>query len=67
MKNLLDQEGVIIHPQAAMRSGSREAEMPAECGVSKNMQTRSQADTDSWNGLFDTQAGPVAVFSSLSI
>ena len=36
------------------------------CGVSKNMQQRSQADKDSWNGLFDTQAGPGAGVSRLS-
>jgi hypothetical protein len=27
-----------------------------ECGVSKNLWQRSQADTDSWHELFDTQA-----------
>ena len=31
---------------------------PAACGVSKNRRERSQADADSWNGLFDTQDGP---------
>ena len=31
---------------------------PAVCGVSKNRRERSQADADSWNGLFDTQDGP---------
>jgi hypothetical protein len=31
------------------------------CGVSKNLRQRSQADTDLWHGLFDTQADPVAV------
>jgi hypothetical protein len=33
---------------------------PATSGVSKNLQERSQADTDSCHGLFDTHAGPVA-------
>lgn len=27
---------------------------PAACGVSKNRRERSQADADSWNGLFDS-------------
>ena len=31
---------------------------PAACGVSKNRRVRSQADADSWNGLFDTQDDP---------
>jgi hypothetical protein len=35
--------------------------------VSQNMWQRSQADTDSWHGLFDTQAGAVARVFSLSI
>jgi len=39
---------------------------PAECVVSQNPRTRSQADTDSWHGLFDTQTGPRAGGSSLS-
>jgi hypothetical protein len=39
---------------------------PAACGVLKNLRQRSQADTDSWYGLFDTRAGPVAGVSSLS-
>ena len=33
--------------------------------MSKNLRTRSQADEDSWNGLFDTQAGLVVGVSSL--
>jgi len=32
-----------------------------EYGVSKNLLVRRQVDGDSWNGLFDTQAGPMAV------
>jgi hypothetical protein len=40
---------------------------PATYGVSKNLWQRSQADTDSWHGLFDTQADPVAGVFSLSI
>ena len=39
---------------------------PATCGVSKNLRQRSQADTDSWHGLFDTQADPVEGVFSLS-
>src|SRR4029450_8371614 len=39
---------------------------PATCGVSKNLRQGSQADTDSWHGLFDTQADPVAGVFSLS-
>ena len=35
-------------------------------GVSKNLRTRSQADTDLWHELFDTQTSPVAGVSSLS-
>ena len=31
---------------------------PAACGVSKNRRERSQADADSWHGLFDTQDVP---------
>jgi hypothetical protein len=27
--------------------------------VSKNLRTKSQVDTDSCNGLFDTRAGPM--------
>jgi hypothetical protein len=38
---------------------------PAACGVSKNVRERSQADGDSWNGLFDTQAGLAVGVSSL--
>src|SRR4029450_3015881 len=38
----------------------------ATCGVSKNLWQRSQADTDSWHGLFDTQADPVEGVFSLS-
>jgi hypothetical protein len=30
-------------------------------GMSKNLWQRGQADTDSWNGLFDTSARPSAV------
>jgi hypothetical protein len=33
---------------------------PAACGVSKNLWERREADGDSWNGLFDTQARLVA-------
>ena len=32
---------------------------PAACRVSKNLCTKSQVDTDSCNGLFDTRAGPM--------
>jgi hypothetical protein len=39
---------------------------PATGGVSKNLRQRSQADTDSWHGLFDTQADPVEGVFSLS-
>ena len=39
---------------------------PAACGVSKNRRERSQADADSWNGLFDTQARLVAGVCILS-
>jgi hypothetical protein len=39
---------------------------PAERWVSKNIRMRSQADTDSCNGLFDTRAGPMAGVSRLS-
>jgi hypothetical protein len=35
--------------------------------VSKNLRQRSQVDRDYWNGLFDTQAGPAAGVSRLSI
>jgi len=35
-------------------------------GVSKNMQQRSQADTDSCHGLFDTRAGSMAGMARLS-
>jgi hypothetical protein len=36
------------------------------CGVSKNLQKRSQVDKDSCSELFDTQAGLVTRVSSLS-
>jgi hypothetical protein len=38
---------------------------PAECGVSKNIWKRSQADKDDSDELFDTQAGPAVGVSSL--
>jgi hypothetical protein len=42
------------------------ASRPTRCRVSKNLRTRSQADADYGNGLFDTSAGPTASSSSLS-
>jgi hypothetical protein len=39
---------------------------PAKCRASKNMRQRSQMNTDSCNGLFDIQVGPVAEVSILS-
>jgi hypothetical protein len=47
--------------------GDGAAERPAWCGVSRNVEVRRQTDGDSWNGLFDTQTGPKAGGSSLSI
>ena len=47
--------------------GDGAAERPAWCGVSRNAEVRRQTDGDSWNGLFDTQTGPKAGGSSLSI
>ena len=40
---------------------------PAACGVSKNRRERSQADADSWNGLFDSQDGPQRAYRAASI
>jgi hypothetical protein len=40
--------------------------MSTEWCVSKKMYKRSQADTDSWNGLFDTQVSSAARVFSLS-
>src|SRR5262245_6079970 len=59
MNNYLGQEGVTIHLQAAIGRGAGEMGRTAEDRVSKNLQTRSQADVDSSNGLFDTDAGPM--------
>jgi hypothetical protein len=38
----------------------------AESWVSKNLQMRSQVDTDSWHGWFDTQTGPTSGVSGVS-
>jgi hypothetical protein len=46
--------------------GAGEAGRSVECCVSKNLRQRSQADTDSWHGLFDTQVGPTARVCNLS-
>jgi len=40
---------------------------PAWGWMSKNLRQRSQADTDSWNELFNTQTGPGAGVFMLSI
>ena len=63
MNNCLGQEGVSIHLQAAMGRGAGETGRSAEDRVSKNLQTRSQVDADSSNGLFDTSAGPMTKMS----
>ena len=47
--------------------GTREAGRSAEGRVSKKLRRGSQVDTDFWHELFDTQAGPVARVSRLSI
>jgi hypothetical protein len=39
---------------------------PTECGLSKNLREKSQVNTDSWHGLFDTKAGLGAGVSVLS-
>ena len=39
----------------------------AEGRVSKKLRWGSEVDADFWHGLFDTQAGPVARVSRLSI
>jgi hypothetical protein len=37
------------------------------CWVLKNLRTGSQTDTDAWNGLFNTHAGPRVGVSRLLI
>ena len=56
-KKFLVHKGVTIHSQVACMEAGEERR-PEEGRVSKNLRTRSQADADSWNELFDTQNGP---------
>jgi hypothetical protein len=46
--------------------GGLSFQRPAERGVSKNLRRGSQADTDSWNRLCDSQLGPMVGGSGLS-
>ena len=57
-----------VRPRVPRRSSGQQAKVtcgqstgetgrPAEREVSQNLWQRSQGDRDSWNGLFDTQAG----------